>query len=169
MKPIGLIYGTSTNKTALIAEEVKKAFGDTPIEVMSLEEFNRSQLDAYDFLIIGCSTWFDGELPPQWDELVPALRSLNLTGKKVAIFGLGDQVNYPENFADGIGILAYIFTGCGATIVGQTSTEGYTFEHSLALKSGKFQGLVIDMENQSDKNEERIRNWVEELKKIING
>lgn len=48
-------------------------------------------------MIVGASTWFDGELPTYWDELVPELESLDLKGKKVAIFGLGDQKNYPDN------------------------------------------------------------------------
>ena len=52
---------------------------------------------------------------------------MKLKGKKVAIFGLGDQIRYPENFADGIGLLAEVFEGDEATLVGFTSSEGYTF------------------------------------------
>ena len=28
---------------------------------------------------------------------------LNIAGKKVAVFGLGDQISYSENYADGSG------------------------------------------------------------------
>ena len=31
---------------------------------------------------------------------------LDLSGKKVAVFGLGDQEAYPDTFVDGLGILA---------------------------------------------------------------
>lgn len=51
---------------------------------------------------------------------------MKLKGKKVAIFGLGDQIRYPENFADGIGLLAEVFEEDEATLVGFTSSEGYT-------------------------------------------
>ena len=67
-------------------------------------------------MIVGASTWFDGELPTYWDELVPELESLDLKGKKVAIFGLGDQKNYPDNFVDGMGILADAFQKAGAGV-----------------------------------------------------
>ena len=84
---------------------------------------------------------------------------------QVAIFGLGDQINYPENFVDGIGILAELLVSSGATVIGETSADGYHFEQSRALKDGKFMGLAIDIENQSDKTDERISAWVEQLRK----
>ena len=56
----------------------------------------------------------------------PILDVYKRQGKKVAIFGLGDQIRYPENFADGIGLLAEVFEEDEATLVGFTSSEGYT-------------------------------------------
>ena len=123
------------------------------------------EFESYDNIIVGVSTWFDGELPSYWDEVKPELESLNLKGKKVAVFGLGDQVKYPENFIDGVGILAEIFESAGAKVVGYTSAEGYKFESSQALKDGKFVGLAIDKEHQSKLTDERVKNWVEQLKK----
>ena len=100
MKKIGMFYGTNTVKTALVAKEIKEAFGDAEIDVVSVESAAGKEFEQYDNLIVGAATWFDGELPSYWDELVPELDSLVLKGKKVAVFGLGDQVNYPENFVD---------------------------------------------------------------------
>ena len=91
-----------------------------------------------------------------------------MKGKKVAVFGLGDQVNYPENFVDGIGILADFMVSSGATLVGKTSTEGYLFEQSRALRDGQFLGLAIDIENQSGQTHQRIKDWVEQLRKEFN-
>ena len=73
------------------------------IEVVPIEHAWQNDFAAYDCFIVGASTWVDGELPTYWDELLPELRTMKLKGKKVAIFGLGDQIRYPENFADGIG------------------------------------------------------------------
>ena len=109
---------------------LQKEFGEDKIEVVPIEQAWQNDFAAYDCFIVGASTWFDGELPTYWDELLPELRTLDLKGKKVAIFGLGDQIRYPENFADGIGLLAEVFEGDGATLVGFTSSEGYTFERS---------------------------------------
>ena len=165
MKKTGLFYGVSTKKTALIGKEIQEAFGENKADIVSIEEAGKKDFELYDNLIVGASTWFDGELPTYWDELLPELDALKLKGKKVAIFGLGDQVGYPENFVDGIGILAEFFETAGAEIVGLTSIEGYQFEGSRALRDGKFLGLAVDQENQSDKTLARIAAWVKQLKK----
>lgn len=133
--------------------------------MVSIDQPGEPAFEAYDNLILGASTWFDGELPAYWDELIPEVRSLNLKNKKVAIFGLGDQVNYPDNFADGIGLLADAVKTAGATLVGLTSPKGYTFTKSKALKNNKLSGLAIDIENQSAETVPRIRAWTEQLKK----
>ena len=165
MKKIGLFYGTSTTKTAAIAKKIKEAFGNTEVDLVAVEDASEKEFESYDNIIVGVSTWFYGELPSYWDEVKPELESLNLKGKKVAVFGLGDQVKYPENFIDGVGILAEIFESAGAKVVGYTSAEGYKFESSQALKDGKFVGLAIDKENQSKLTDERVKNWVEQLRK----
>lgn len=165
MKRIGLFYGTSTTKTATIAKKIKTAFGESKIDIIPVEDAWKKDFEGYDNIIVGVSTWFDGELPNYWDEVKPELESLNMKGKKVALFGLGDQVKYPENFIDGVGILAETFEMVGAKLVGFTSTEGYKFERSRALRGGKFVGLAIDIENQSKKTDERVKQWVEQLGK----
>ena len=88
----------------------------------------------------------------------------DLKGKKVAIFGLGDQKNYPDNFVDGMGILADAFQKAGAELVGFTSTDGYTFNQSRAVRGEKFCGLVIDQENQAQLTSKRIADWCKLIK-----
>ena len=66
------------------------------IAVVPIEQAWQNDFAAYDCFIVGASTWFDGELPTYWDELLPELRTMDLKGKKVAIFGLGDQIRYPK-------------------------------------------------------------------------
>lgn len=165
MKKVGLFYGEGTAKTARIAKEIQKAFGDIKVDLIAVENAWAKDFTSYENIIIGTSTWFDGELPDYWDEMVPVLNDIDLKGKKVAIFGLGDQVDYPDNFADAIGILADIFISRGATLVGLTSTEGYTFSQSRAMYKNQFAGLVLDIENQSNKTTKRISDWVNALKK----
>lgn len=165
MKKIGLFYGVSTVKTSEIAQKIKDAFTGVTVDAIPVEDAWEKEFGSYDFLIVGASTWFDGELPTYWDEVLPALSSMDLKGKKVAVFGLGDQVHYPDNFVDGIGILAETFEATGATLVGFTSVDGYTFNYSKAQRDNQFVGLAIDIENQPDKNDERVKNWVNQLTK----
>lgn len=168
MKKIGLFYGGATTKTSVVAFKIQEAFGEKLVELIPVENASGKTFEEYDNIIAGASTWFDGELPTYWDEILPEIEAASLSGKKVAIFGLGDQKHYPDNFVDGIGLLADSFTNSGATLVGFTSIEEYTFNTSRAVKEGKFLGLVLDIENQSDKTEARVLKWVEQLKKAFN-
>ncbi len=168
MKKVGLFYSINTKKTTQAAKRIVESLGSDTLEELNAEEVNEKQFTAFDNLILGVPTWFDGELPNYWDEFVPALEDLDLKGKKIAIYGAGDQVGYPENFVDAIGIMAQLVEKQGATIVGFTSTEGYTFEHSQAQRGKQFCGLALDFENQSSKNKERIAQWCDQLKKEFN-
>lgn len=167
MKKTALVYSFNTKKSKKLADKIRESFNDDAIEVVNAEELTEKLFQSYDQLILGVSTWFDGELPNYWDEFVPALEEMDLKGKKVALFGLGDQKGYPENFQDGMGLMAEILEEQGAEIVGFTSTDGYTYERSRAERGDQFVGLSIDFENQSSKTDGRIKDWVTQLKKIF--
>ena len=165
MNKTAIIYSFNTKKTGKVAERIKEAFNDEMVEMVNAEEISEALFMSFDQIIMGVPTWFDGELPNYWDEFVPALEDLDLSGKKVALYGLGDQKGYPENFVDGMGLMAKILEKSDATLVGFTSVEGYEFESSLAKRGDQFAGLAIDYENQGSMNKERIAAWVESLKK----
>lgn len=165
MKKTGLFYSNKGTRTKQVAEDLKKLFGKADIELIAIEEAWDKDFEKYSNLILGAATWFDGELPAHWDELIPEITDLKLKGKKVAVFGLGDQVHYSENFVDGIGLLAEAFEKAGAKIVGLTSTDGYDYEKSRAVRDGQFLGLAIDEVNQSDKTKDREKKWVAQLEK----
>lgn len=164
MNKTAIIYSFSTKKTGKIAERIRESFNDDKVEMINAEEISEEIFVAYHQIIMGVPTWFDGELPNYWDEFVPALEDMDLTGKKIALYGLGDQKGYPENFLDGMGIMAEILEEQGATLVGFTSTAGYEFESSRAVRGDQFAGLAIDYENQGSMNKERVASWVEQLK-----
>jgi len=159
-----IIYSFNTNKTAKAAEKIIEAFNKDELQAVNAENISEDEFLSYDNLILGVPTWFDGELPNYWDEFVPALEDMDLSGKTIAIFGLGDQVGYPENFADGVGILGRLLRDRGAKLVGYTKNEKYEFESSKALEDGKFMGLILDQENQARLSKGRIEKWTEQLK-----
>ena len=164
MKKIGLFYSFNTKKTAQTAKRLIEAFGEDAIEAINAETLTEDQFLSYDNLVLGVPTWFDGELPNYWDEFVPALEDLDLKGKKVAIYGAGDQKGYPENFVDGIGIMADLLESRGARLVGFTQAADFQFESSRALRSDQFAGLALDFENQGKQINQRIKKWVEQIK-----
>ncbi len=163
-----IIYSFTSNKTAKAGQKIVDGFGKSlKLDVVDADDLMEEKFSEYDQLVLGVPTWFDGELPHYWDEFVPAMEEMDMKGKKVAIYGLADQVGYPENFADGVGILARLLRDRGAEIVGQTDIDNYTFESSHAIENGQFLGLVLDQENQARLSKKRIENWLEDLKKIF--
>ena len=163
-----IIYSFNSNKTAKAGEKIVETIGKSlKLDVINAEEITEEKFLSYDQLILGVPTWFDGELPNYWDEFVPALEDMDLKGKKIAVYGLADQVGYPENFADGVGIMVRLLQSRGAEIVGQTAIEKYEFESSHAIENNQFLGLVLDQENQARLSKGRIDKWVEELKKVL--
>ncbi len=165
MKKTAIIYSFNTKKTGKVAERIRESLNDEKVEMVNAEELTEELFMSFDQIIMGVATWFDGELPNFWDEFVPALEDLDLKEKKIALFGLGDQKGYPENFIDGVGVMAEILEAQGANLVGFTSIDGYEFESSRALRGEQFAGLAIDYENQGSMNKERVAAWVDQLKK----
>lgn len=168
MKKIGLFYSFNAHKTAQIAKKIVENLGNDFIEEVNAVEVDEEKFKSFDNLILSVPTWFDGELPNYWDEFVPTLEELDLKGKKIAIYGAGDQAGYPENFIDAVGVMAEILEKQNATLIGFTSTKGYNFESSRAQRSDQFCGLALDFENQAGMNKERVAAWCEQLKKEFN-
>ena len=123
----------------------------------------------FDGIICGAPTWHTGADTERsgtvWDEFIYGeLEGLDLKGKKVAIFGLGDSGGYGDNFCDAMDELATCFKARGADIIGSVSTDGYEFEESKSVAGGKFVGLACDEDNQPDMSEERVGAWISQLK-----
>jgi flavodoxin I len=164
MNNTAIFYSFNSNKTAKIGAKITELYGKEKIDVINIETATAQEIIKFELLILGVPTWFDGELPNYWDEFVPALEDLDLKGKYIAIYGLGNQHEYPENFGDAVGIMAKLIQERGAKLVGLTSIEGYNYESSLAEFDGKFLGLILDQETQPRLSKERIAHWVNDLK-----
>jgi flavodoxin I len=91
---------------------------------------------------------------------------MDLTGKKIGLFGLGDSFGYSENFLDALGLLWDELKQLGTPeLVGVWSTEGYIFDESKGMFDEKhFLGLGLDEENEPDLHEERIKAWAAQVR-----
>ncbi|MBE2223730.1 MAG: flavodoxin [Anaerolineae bacterium] len=166
MSPIGLFYGTDTGFTEIVVKILVEEFdlvAPDLLTVHNIADVPVATLAQYDRLIIGCPTWDIGQLQADWDKAYNQLNSLELSGKQVAIFGLGDQYGYSNSYCDAIGILAEKFVNQGAELVGFTSAAGYEFTDSVGVKDGQFLGLALDEDNESDKSPQRVLEWVWQL------
>ena len=160
-----LIYGSDTGNTELVAEDIIKLLDD--VEVTTVDEVTEDDWTNYDKFILGIPTWYDGELQSDWEDYFEEFKTIDFTGKTVAIFGLGDQLGYQEWFCDGIGILGEVILNSGGKLVGYTKNDdSYDLDETpkSLLDHNTFYGLCLDEDNQDELTEERITNWVSKIK-----
>ncbi len=164
MTKIGLFYGSEMGHTERVAALIGKEF-ENEIIIEDIAQATSRQMQKYDLLIFGVPTWDDGKLDWNWEWFLQYLDKIDFTGKKVALFGLGDQERYTEAFLEGMAIIYKKLKAKGATIVGEWPTEGYNNTESSAIRNNRFVGLAIDEDNQADLTKDRVKKWVEQLKR----
>jgi flavodoxin I len=176
MTKIGIFFGTDSGATRLVAKKIAKRLGeDVADKPLNINRVGIDQLLRYHALILGTPTYGQGELPSlasgaengSWTEFLPGLDSVDLSGTTVALYGLGDQEKYPERFADALLLLYRPFREAGARLIGDWSTEGYTFGDSRAVVNGRFVGLAIDHHSQPSLTEGRIDAWLAQVEPTL--
>lgn len=155
-----LFYGTQSGMTEDVARGIRKALPELVSEIHWIDRVRPSDLDGEDFLILGGSTWGDGELTDDWVKFWPHMDHINFAGRKVAIFSVGDSYTYGRNFCSAMRELHDKLVERGAVIVGQGGpVEDYDFEYSAAVEDGRFIGLAVDDMNECEKTDDRIAAW----------
>lgn len=165
---IALFYGSSTCYTEIAAEKIRDYFADNwdiTLPLHNIADDPVELMDDYDYLILGIPTWDYGELQEDWEQVWPQLCQQNFEGKKVALYGCGDQLGYPEWFQDAMGYLHNQVQQQGAQICGHWPREGYDFISSLALTpdGNSFVGLSLDEDSQFELSDERIAQWCQQI------
>ncbi|WP_337570293.1 flavodoxin FldA [Hallella sp.] len=155
-----VVYGSTTGTCESIAQTIGDQLG---AEVINVSDLTANQLAEADNIVLGTSTWGAGELQDDWYDGVNVVKSANLSGKRVALFGCGDSASYSDTFCGGMKELYDAAVAAGATVVGAVPTDGYTFDDSDAVVDGQFVGLALDDVNEDDKTSERISAWLPAL------
>ena len=163
MKKVGIIYGSSTGTCETIANSIAQKLGVDSADVMNAGEITVEKVNPYEVLLLGTSTWGDGEVQDDWYDGLKVLKSADLKGKTIALFGCGDSESYWDTFCDGIGVLYEDLKDSGCTIVGKVPTDGYNFSSSISVVDGMFVGLPLDDINEDNKTKARIDAWLEEI------
>lgn len=167
MKKIGIFYGSTTGNTEGVAKQIQAELGADNADIMEVSEAKSADLEGYENILLGSSTWGIGDMQDDFDDFFPELQGANLEGKKVAIFGTGDQISYADSFVDALGDIYEAVKSKGCQVVGQVSVDGYDHDESRAVVDGKFVGLPIDEDSQSELTAKRITEWVSKLKSEI--
>ena len=132
--------------------------------VINVTDLDDSVIANNDNLILGTSTWGAGEVQDDWYDGLKVIKNADLSGKTVALFACGDSESYPDTFVGGMSEIYNAVKQAGANVIGAVATDGYTFDDSESVVDGKFVGLALDEVNEDSKTDERIDNWVAEIK-----
>ena len=162
---IGIFYATNTGFTEVIADKILKKLGPNRVAIcQNIEDRPLDDLLGYDVLLLGIATWDAGDLPYDWAMSYDEMGKYDFTGTRVVMFGLGDQIGYPETFLDAMGIVYRKFLERGASGgVGFWPTEAYDYFGSHAVYEDKFCGLAIDEDNEPELTDERIDKWCAQI------
>ncbi|WP_261816684.1 flavodoxin FldB [Vibrio gallicus] len=162
---IGLFYGSTTCYTEMVAEKIRDIIGSELVDLHNVKQSPLSLMSDYDLLILGISTWDFGELQEDWSEVWDTLGEISITGKHVALFGLGDQEGYGEWYLDAMGLLHQQLQAHTPQFIGYWPIDGYEFTGSKALtQDGKqFLGLALDEDSQYDLTDERLNTWCTQI------
>ena len=158
---IGIFYGSTTGNTEDVAGRICALVSGS--RMIPVRDATRADFESCDLLLLGTSTWGLGELQEDWLDHLDSLRSADLKGKKVALFGLGDQLGYPDTFVDGLRPLHDAALEAGAAVIGEWPEDGYDCLASSALDEGRFLGLPLDQENQAELTDDRVQHWVAQV------
>ncbi|QKF67935.1 flavodoxin [Arcobacter venerupis] len=160
-----IFFASSTGNSEEIANKISLELNK--IEVFDLAGTKIDKINEYDKLILGGSTWGDGELNDDWEDVWGDFSKLDLSNKTIALFGLGDQESYSDEFCSAMGIIYEQIANSGAKIIGFTSSDGYYHDASKAQLNNQFVGLAIDEDNQSDLTDKRIKDWANTIREEI--
>lgn len=163
MKKTGIFYGSTTGNTESVAEKIADQLGIGQEDVHNVADSKVEEVDPYEILLLGCSTWGVGELQDDWNDFLYKLKDKNLSNKTVALFGCGDSISFSSSFCDALGLIYHELERTGCRFIGQVKTDGYSYDGSEAVINGVFVGLPIDENNESDKTDERIKAWTNEI------
>ena len=167
MKKTGVFYGSSTGTCEELANQIAEKLGVSSTDVHSVDKMTADKIKEYEVLVLGTSTWGDGELQDDWNDAVETLKKMDLSGKTVALFGCGDSESYSDTFCDGMGILYEDLKDSQCKFIGFVPDTNYTYNSSVSAVDGHFVGLAIDDVNEGDKTDERVSAWTDEIRGSI--
>lgn len=163
MNKIAILYGTSGGSVESDAKQVQDLF-EGNADIYNVLDVSLSEIEDYKYIIVGTSTTGIGDLQDDWEGFLPSFAKIDFTGKKVAIFALGDSASYSTSFAESMKVV-YDEIHDKVEVVGKVPDVGYTYDDSTAVEDGVWVGLPLDEDNEYDLTEERLIKWVEQLKK----
>jgi len=112
-----IVYGSTTGNTELLAGYISEGIKEAGIDatVRNVTDVDAQDLTNYDLVLLGSSTWGEGELQGDFIYFYDQMEGLSLEGKKGAAFGPGDSAY--DMFCEAVNLLEARLKDCGAEII----------------------------------------------------
>ena len=162
MNKIAILYGSSGGNTESVTKQIETLLNNE-VDIYNVDSVSLEQIKNYPYFILGTSTSGVGDLQDDWESFLPSFSKMDFSGKKVALFALGDSASFSSSFAESMKVI-YDEIHDKATVVGAVADEGYTYDSSAAVVDGMWVGLPLDEDNECDMTGERLKNWIEKIK-----
>ncbi|KQP18770.1 flavodoxin domain-containing protein [Pseudorhodoferax sp. Leaf265] len=144
---ITILYGTESGNAEMAADDFAAAAQADGLqaEVVSMADFEVSQLAALEVLVLITSTYGDGEMPETTLPFYEKLRQLApaLAGLRFVAFGLGDSTY--ENYNRAIDELALKLCAFGAQQLGETGRHDAARGQSVSDAIGAWSATVLPL------------------------
>ena len=98
MKKMGIIYGSSTGTCESIAQTIAEKLGVASVDVIDASKITTEKVESYDILLLGTSTWGEGELQDDWYDAIKMIKTADLNGKIVGAVS-ADGYSYSSSIA----------------------------------------------------------------------
>ena len=118
MKKIGLFYGGTTAKTAVVALKIQEAFTENEVVLIPIEGATRKEFESFDNIIAGTSTWFRRRTADLLGRVHAGNRIHRHDGQESRTIRARRPRTLSQQFRYGIGILAEAFTKSNAELIG---------------------------------------------------
>ena len=119
MKNTIVIYGSTTGNTETVANWIRESLDSSgdQVDLFDVAGITPESVAKYSLIILGSSTWGEGELQDDFIDFYDAMSSEHFKGKKVAVFGCGDSEMFPECFCQAVDTIAEKAIMCGADVI----------------------------------------------------
>src|SRR5690554_8113710 len=128
MNNIAILYGTSGGSVETVAKQLQDLF-EGSADLYNVLDVSLSEIEDYKYIIVGTSTTGIGDLQDDWGGCLPSFGKIDFTGKKVAIFALGDSASYSMSFAESRKVV-YDARYDKVEVAGRVPEVGYTYDAS---------------------------------------
>ncbi|MDE6490624.1 MAG: flavodoxin, partial [Muribaculaceae bacterium] len=153
---------SNTGTTARVAEMIAAELGVSSGDIHDVAKSAPSDVAPYEVLVFGSSTWGSGDMQDDWYDFADGVQALDLKGKKIALFGCGDET-MSDTFCGAVGELYDRLKCTGAEFIAPFDADCYDYSHTPAEIEGRIVGLLIDDVNHRELTAGRVARWCRDI------